>query len=73
MEYNLLILVKDSNMPTSGDVWSHFPYELLHAFMKLGINASMTGLEDAAYLRSYGINYSLLQANLLLYLELYFT
>jgi spore maturation protein CgeB len=65
MEYNLLILVKDSNMPTSGDVWSHFPYELLHAFMKLGINASMTGFEDSAYLRSYGISYSLLQANLL--------
>ena len=65
MECNLLILTVDSNMPISGDVWTHFPYELIHAFKKLGINASMTGLEDAAYLRSYGISYSLLKANLL--------
>jgi spore maturation protein CgeB len=65
MNYNLLILTGDSNMSLSGTHAIHFPYTLLHALRKLEINANMTGLEDSAYLNSYGISYSLLQANLL--------
>jgi hypothetical protein len=65
MNYNLLILTGDSNMLLSGTHAIHFPYTLLQALRKLEINANMTGLEDSAYLNSYGISYSLLQANLL--------
>jgi len=65
MNCNLLILTGDSNMPLSGNHAIHFPYTLLNAFKSLDIKASMTGLEDSAYLNSYGISYSLIEANLL--------
>jgi hypothetical protein len=65
MKYNLLILTGDLNMPFSGAHAIHFPYTILNAFKRLNIKKSMTVLEDSVYLNSYGISYSLLQANLL--------
>lgn len=55
---NVLILTGDSNMTLSGDHAIHFPYTLVSALNKFGVNAQMSGLEDAAYLNSYGISSS---------------
>lgn len=65
MSERLLILTGDSNMFLSGNHAIHFPYTLISAFQKLGIETCMSGLEDASYLNSYGVKFSELEALML--------